>query len=86
MKKKIVLRKCIVTRLQLPKNELLRIVKNKDGLIFIDLSGKANGRGAYLQKKIEVINLAKKRDALARVFECKVEESLYQELIDHCEH
>ena len=48
--KKIPLRKCVATFEQLPKKELLRIVKNKEGQVFIDLTGKQNGRGAYLKK------------------------------------
>lgn len=85
MEKKIPLRKCVVTRLQLPKKELIRVVKNKEGKVFVDLSGKANGRGAYLQKKKEVVELAKKRNALGRALECQIEDLLYEELISYCE-
>lgn len=48
--KKISLRRCVVTKEQLPKKELLRIVKNKEGKVFPDITGKANGRGAYIKK------------------------------------
>ena len=58
--KKIPLRKCVATFEQLPKKELLRIVKNKEGQVFIDLTGKQNGRGAYLKKSKEAVELAKK--------------------------
>jgi predicted RNA-binding protein YlxR (DUF448 family) len=46
---------CVVTREKLEKKDLIRIVKNKDGEIFIDLTGKANGKGVYLKKDLEVI-------------------------------
>ena len=49
MVKKIPLRKCVVTQERLPKKELLRVVKNNEGEVFVDLSSKANGRGAYRQ-------------------------------------
>ena len=67
--KKIPMRTCVVTREQLPKNQLLRIVKNNEGLISVDLTGRANGRGAYLKKSLDALALAKKNNALARSLE-----------------
>lgn len=58
--KKIPMRSCVVTHEKLEKKDLIRVVKNKDGLVFVDESGKANGRGAYLKKSAEVIEKAKK--------------------------
>ena len=55
MNKKIPMRTCIVTREKLPKKELVRIVRNKDGEVFVDETGKQNGRGVYLKKEINVI-------------------------------
>ena len=49
MVKKIPLRKCVVTQERLPKKDLLRVVKNNEGEVMVDLSGKANGRGAYIK-------------------------------------
>ena len=59
--KKIPMRSCVVTHEKLEKKDLIRVVKNKDGLVFVDESGKANGRGAYLKKSAEVIEKAKKK-------------------------
>ena len=42
--KKIPMRSCVVSREKLPKQELIRIVKNKDNEIFVDITGKQNGR------------------------------------------
>ena len=53
--KKIPMRSCVVTKEKLPKKELLRIVKNNENKVFVDLTGKANGRGAYIKKDIEVL-------------------------------
>lgn len=78
--KKIPLRRCVVTREQLPKSELLRIVKNKDGKVFIDLTGKANGRGAYIKKDLEVLAIAKKKKVIEKVLEVKIEDELYNEI------
>lgn len=62
MVKKIPLRKCVVTQERLPKKELLRIVKNNEGQVFVDLTSKANGRGAYIKKDLEILNLAKQKN------------------------
>ena len=58
--KRVVLRTCVVTKEQLEKKDLLRIVKNKEGLVFVDEKGKQNGRGAYIKKDLEVLELAKR--------------------------
>ena len=78
--KKIPLRRCVVTKEQLPKAELLRIVKNKENEVFVDLTGKANGRGAYIKKDIEVLELAKKKKILDRALETTINEELYEEI------
>lgn len=79
--KKIPMRSCVLTREKLPKNELIRVVKTEDGII-VDLTGKVNGHGAYLKKDINVINDAKKKKSLNRVFECVVEDEVYDEIIN----
>lgn len=78
--KKIPLRKCVATNEKLPKNELLRIVKNNEGRVFVDLSGKANGRGAYLKKSEEALEMAIKKGSLNRALECTVSEEVYIEI------
>ena len=79
MKKKP-MRSCIVTLEKLEKKDLIRVVKNKDGEVFIDLSGKANGRGAYLKKNLEVIKKCKKNKILDRKLEIDIPDSIYEEL------
>ncbi len=76
--KKIPLRMCVVTREKLEKKDLIRIVKNKDGEIFIDLTGKANGKGVYLKKDLEVILKAPKH--LPRALESEIDQKLYEDL------
>ncbi len=78
--KKIPLRRCVVSREQLPKGELLRIVRTKDGNVEVDLTGKIGGRGAYIKKSIEVLEEAKKRKVLERVLEVKIEDKLYDQI------
>ena len=78
--KKIPLRRCVVTKEQLPKEELLRIVKNKENEVFVDLTGKANGRGAYIKKDVNVLKTAKDKKILERSLEIKISEEVYEEI------
>ena len=71
------LRMCIVCREHSDKKELLRIVKNKEGQIFVDKTGKANGRGAYICKSKECLNKLKKSRGLNRAFKCEVGDDVY---------
>ncbi len=80
MVKKIPLRKCVVTQQRVPKKELLRIVKNNEGLVFVDLSSKANGRGAYITKSLEVLELAIAKKSLARALECDIPQEVYDRI------
>lgn len=78
--KKIPLRSCVVTGEKLPKQELLRIVRTPDGEIICDLTGKNNGRGAYIKKDLEVLEKAKKTKALERKLECTISDEVYEEV------
>ena len=62
------------------KKELIRIVKDKDGNISIDKTGKANGRGAYICDNIECLEKLIKTKRLERVFETKINEQIYNDL------
>ena len=78
--KKIPLRRCLACNEQVPKVDLLRIVKSKDGNIEIDLTGKKNGRGAYICKKEECLNKLIKSKRLERVFEEKIALEFYESI------
>ena len=78
--KKIPMRSCVVTREKLPKQELIRVVRTPDQEVIVDLNGKANGRGAYLKKDLEVFEKAKKSKVLDRILEIEVKEEIYEEL------
>lgn len=62
--KKIPLRTCVVTKEKLEKKDLIRVVKNNENEVFVDLTGKANGKGAYIKKDIDVLNKARKSKVL----------------------
>lgn len=78
--KKIPMRTCVVTNERFPKRELLRIVKTPEGEIKPDITGKLNGRGAYIKKDIEVLEKAMKNKALERHLETKISDLVYEEI------
>lgn len=81
--KKVPLRKCVATNEQLPKKELIRIVRNKEGEVSIDPSGRANGRGAYLKRSKDAIELAKKRGSLKRALDVEISEEIFVALMEY---
>ncbi|KGG80846.1 RNase P modulator RnpM [Caloranaerobacter azorensis] len=79
-KRKVPLRKCVGCNEQKPKKELVRIVKNKEGVVSIDLTGKANGRGAYICRNIDCLEKAVKGKRLNRALETDIPQEIYIKL------
>lgn len=78
--KKIPMRTCVVTREKFPKQELIRVVRTPEGNVIIDESGKANGRGAYLKRDLEVIKKAQTTKVLNRHLETTIPDEVFDEL------
>lgn len=78
--KKIPMRMCTACREMKPKRELVRVVKTPEGEIKLDLTGKLNGRGAYLCRSCECLKKAQKSGALQRAFSCEVSKEIYESL------
>ena len=73
-------RTCIGCNSQKDKKEFIRIVKNKDGIISVDRSGKAQGRGAYICDHVECLEKAIKSKRLDRAFGTKISDEIYESL------
>jgi len=82
--KRVVLRTCIISRKQYEKKELIRIVKTPNGEVFIDHSGKLNGRGAYLKLEELIIQKAIKSNLLKKHLDNEIPQTIYEELLDLC--
>ena len=80
VKKKKPERTCMACNEQKEKQELLRIVRSKDGIIEVDLTGKKSGRGAYICKNEECLNKVIKSKRLERVFEKEITPELYESI------
>lgn len=78
--KNIPQRTCSVCRTQKNKNELLRIVKNKDNIIKVDETGKQQGRGAYICYDMECLKKAQKSKKLEQALETKIEDEIYEQI------
>lgn len=78
--RKIPLRTCVVTREKYEKKDLIRVVKDNQNIVSIDLTGKANGHGAYIKRDVSVLEQAKKTNALGRHLETQISEEIYKEL------
>lgn len=83
--RKIPLRKCVATGEMRAKKELVRVVRSKEGEVSIDLTGKKNGRGAYITLEKECILQAKKKNVLANHLKAKIDETVYEELLQLAE-
>ena len=71
---------CVITREKLPKQELVRVVRTPEGNVVVDVTGKANGRGAYLKRDLIVIEKAYNSRVLNKILEVEVLDSVFDEL------
>ena len=78
--KKVPMRTCVVTKECLPKKELLRIVKTPEGEVKADITGKLNGRGAYIKKDLDTLEKAIKTKVLERHLEIEISNDVYEEI------
>ena len=78
--KKIPQRTCLGCNEAKPKNELIRIVKQSNGKIFVDKTGKAEGRGAYICNNIECLEKAIKSKRLDKNFKIEINNEIYESL------
>ena len=75
------MRTCVITYEKCPKKELIRVVRTPEAEVIVDVTGKANGRGAYLKKDVSVVEKAKISKKLEKHLEVKIPDTIYDELI-----
>lgn len=78
--KKIVQRTCMGCNLKKDKKDLIRLVFNKNNELFVDETGKAQGRGAYICNDAKCLEKLIKTKRLERVFETKIDDKLYENI------
>lgn len=80
MAKKIPLRQCVGCGEMKGKKEMMRVLKNAEGEICLDVTGKKNGRGAYVCKSLGCLQAARKNKGLERSFKISIPQEVYEEL------
>ncbi len=78
--KSVPVRMCIACRQMIPKREMLRVTKDADGRIFLDFSGKAPGRGAYICNKPECVVKLGRQKLLNKAFSSDVPKEVYERI------
>ncbi|MEE1132509.1 MAG: YlxR family protein [Caryophanon sp.] len=81
IQKKVPLRKCVATGEMLPKKSMIRVVRSKEGEVSVDVTGKKSGRGAYVSKSEQAVEIARKKNVLGHQLEAQVPEEVYEELL-----
>lgn len=80
--KNIPQRSCVICKTQKNKNELLRIVKNKENVVDIDIDGKKSGRGAYICYNIECLEKARKSKKIDNSLGTKINDEIYNQILE----
>lgn len=78
--KKTPMRQCLGCNEHKPKRELIRLVRTPEGEVVADLTGKKNGRGAYLCPKASCLNRLQKSKRAEKVLECSIADEVYQSI------
>lgn len=80
MNKKIPMRQCTGCGEMKSKKEMIRVIKDAEGNISVDMTGKKNGRGAYLCPSLTCFEKAEKNKGLERSFKMKISKEIYESI------
>lgn len=75
--KKIPMRQCLGCNEHRPKKELLRVVRDSEGNVSLDFTGKKSGRGAYICRDIKCLKKVRKSGRLSKNLECSISDEVY---------
>ena len=78
--KKIPMRKCTGCGEMKPKKELVRVVKTPEDEILMDLTGRKNGRGAYICRDVDCLKKARKSKRIEKSFQCSIPDEVYDKM------
>ena len=79
--KKVPLRKCAATGEMLPKKDMIRIIRPKEGEVSVDLTGKKSGRGTYVSKSEEAVETARRNRSIESQLKTAVPAQVYDDLL-----
>ena len=78
--RKIPTRRCTGCGEHFPKNTLIRVLRTPEGEIVLDLTGKKNGRGAYICKNAACLKKARKSRRIESSLDCRISDELYTKM------
>ena len=81
MPRKIPQRMCLGCREHKGKNDLVRVVRSPEGEISVDLTGRKNGRGAYICRSAECLKKARKQKAISKALNCEISDDVFEQLL-----
>lgn len=81
MPKKIPQRMCLGCREHKDKKELVRIVRSPEGDVSVDLTGRKNGRGAYICRSKDCLKKARKQKAISKALNCEITDEVFEQLL-----
>lgn len=84
--RKVPMRKCVASNEMKPKKDMVRVVRDKEGTVSLDPTGKQNGRGAYISLDPELVKKAQSKQMLNQALNAKVEDAFYEELLEYVEY
>jgi len=86
MKKRRRPRTCVACKTAKPKTELIRVVRSPEGRVYVDITGKGQGRGAYICSARNCIELAKRKNLISRALKVDVPFEIYEELLQQIDN
>ena len=81
MPKKIPQRMCLGCREHKEKKDLVRVVRSPEGEVSVDLTGRKNGRGAYICRSKECLKKARKQKAISKALNCEITDEVFEQLL-----
>ena len=85
MPKKIPQRMCLGCREHKDKKELVRVVRSPEGEVSVDLTGRKNGRGAYICRSKDCLKKARKQRAISKALNCEITDEVFEQLLEQIE-
>lgn len=84
--KKVPMRQCTGCREMKSKRDMIRVIKTAENEICIDVTGRKNGRGAYICPTMECLKQAMKSRGLERSLKTSIPDTVYQQLEEEMSH
>ena len=75
--KKIPQRRCLGCNESFPKKELIRVIRDPEGNVSLDFTGKKSGRGAYICRDVKCLKKARKSHRIDKDLECTIPDEVY---------